>query len=181
MDNLTPTEVNSGAYRFKVGGPGLKLATGGPRGASSAWNDHHSWGGGLQRFSSKGPHKLAGCPLLDRSIDSSATISRVQHDIAAMSHPITRVTIDVHTAPRARDATAIFRGGSLFRNADVCVACFLFCGCDGRLSLLACMLACLWPSALGPHVVERGGKSMLARIAAAAILLAPSLLKPTLY
>ena len=41
---------------------------------------------------------LAGCPLLD----SSATISRAQHGVAAMSHLITRVAIDVHSAARAR-------------------------------------------------------------------------------
>ena len=62
-------------------------------------------GGGYNDFQVRHPINwlVARC-----SIDSSATISRVQHDVAAMSHPITRVTIDVHTAPRARDATAIF-------------------------------------------------------------------------
>ena len=36
------------------------------------------------------------------------------------------------------------------------------------------MLACLWPSALGPHVVEASPCWLYRSIAAAAILLAPS-------
>ena len=155
-----PTEVLSGEYRFKVGGPGLKLTTGGPRGASSAWNDHHSWGGGYNDFQVRHPINwlVARC-----SIDSSATISRVQHDVAAMSHPITRVTIDVHTAPRARDATAIFAAVPYFGTLTsgffpLLRLCFLFCGCDGGLSLLHAGV----PLAFGLGSSCGGEKSMLA-------------------
>ena len=47
---------------------------------------------------------LAGCPLLD----SSVTVSRTRLGVTAISHLITRVAIDVHSAPRARVTPAIY-------------------------------------------------------------------------
>eukprot|EP00964_Phaeocystis_antarctica_P031909 scaffold18048_cov85-Phaeocystis_antarctica.AAC.1 len=58
---------------------------------------------------------LAGCPLLD----SSVTVSRTRLGVTAISHLITRVAIDVHSAPRARVTQLSTRRFPLTRNADV--------------------------------------------------------------